>query len=106
MTNLSFGWHPNGHVSVYIQIGEIRDFYHLIGLIEDHLINKAMDMAGGNKTAAAKLLGMKRTSFMERYKKTVGATIEPDKRPTLKASRNMTRRRAKAALKKRQKGGG
>ena len=45
------------------------DLYDLISGIEQNLIQKALDLAGGVRTKAARFLGLNRTTFLEKIKK-------------------------------------
>jgi DNA-binding NtrC family response regulator len=45
------------------------DLNAIIDEIETKLILQALDMTGGNKTRAAKLLGLNRTTLIEKMKK-------------------------------------
>ncbi|MCA9772903.1 MAG: sigma-54-dependent Fis family transcriptional regulator, partial [Myxococcales bacterium] len=45
------------------------DFNELVGDFENHLIHQAMRMAQGNKNQAARLLGLNRTTLVEKIKK-------------------------------------
>jgi nitrogen regulation protein NR(I) len=70
-----------------IEFGEAGiDLDDLISGIERNLIQKALDRAGGVRTKAARLLGLNRTTFLEKIKK---MDIETGKRsvPTKKQSR-------------------
>ena len=62
------------------------DLDELITSIERNLIQKALDLAGGVRTKAARLLGLNRTTFLEKIKK---MNIETGKRsvPAKKQSR-------------------
>ena len=45
------------------------DFRSVRGAFGDRLIRKALDLAGGNKNQAARMLGLKRTTFLEMLKR-------------------------------------
>jgi len=45
------------------------DFRSVRGAFGDRLIRKALDLAGGNKNQAAKMLGLKRTTFLQMLKR-------------------------------------
>jgi DNA-binding NtrC family response regulator len=45
------------------------DLKQLLSDIEDSLINQALDITGGNKNQASKLLSMNRTTLIEKMKK-------------------------------------
>ena len=49
--------------------GEVIDFNGLINAFESQLIIRAMQLAEGNKKEAARLLGLKRTTLLEKIKK-------------------------------------
>ena len=45
------------------------DLKQLLADIEDSLINQALDLTGGNKNQASKLLALNRTTLIEKMKK-------------------------------------
>jgi DNA-binding NtrC family response regulator len=45
------------------------DLYAVLGEIEDRLIREALERSGGNKNQAAKILGLNRTTLVEKLKK-------------------------------------
>ena len=45
------------------------DLYAVLAELEDRLIREALEMSGGNKQQAAKLLGLNRTTLIEKLKK-------------------------------------
>ncbi|HYV65124.1 MAG TPA: helix-turn-helix domain-containing protein, partial [Myxococcales bacterium] len=45
------------------------DLYKVLAEIEDRLIREALERAGGNKNQAAKILGLNRTTLVEKLKK-------------------------------------
>jgi DNA-binding NtrC family response regulator len=53
-------------------IGELPDdlrFHDVVGRLETELLRRALERAGGNKTQAARLLGLNRTTLLEMLKK-------------------------------------
>ena len=49
--------------------GDGVDLKQLLSDIEDSLINQALEVTGGNKNQASKLLSMNRTTLIEKMKK-------------------------------------
>ena len=45
------------------------DLYKVLAEIEDRLIREALERSGGNKNQAAKILGLNRTTLVEKLKK-------------------------------------
>ena len=45
------------------------DLYKVLAEIEDRLIREALERAGGNKNQAAKILGLNRTTLVEKLRK-------------------------------------
>ena len=47
---------------------ETNDFEQTVGRIERQILEEALRKAGGNKTAAAEMLGLKRTTLAAKLK--------------------------------------
>lgn len=45
------------------------DLYAVLAELEDRLIREALERSGGNKNQAAKILGLNRTTLVEKLKK-------------------------------------
>ena len=45
------------------------DLYKVLADIEDRLIHEALERSGGNKNQAAKILGLNRTTLVEKLRK-------------------------------------
>jgi transcriptional regulator with PAS, ATPase and Fis domain len=45
------------------------DLYQVLANLEDRLIREALERSGGNKNQAAKILGLNRTTLVEKLRK-------------------------------------
>ena len=67
--DLPSGVRGNGHTALVDLPPHGVDLRNLLSQLEDHLIGQALERTGGNKNRAAGLLGMNRTTLVEKLRR-------------------------------------